>query len=136
MNEEQNINVKQICNAVDALVDKARPPMESLPATIVAAGAQCMPGLSKMEIISKVINRLPEAGIPNTENTDGSANLINSLVKIIVEEIVDAIRLSTRVQGGIMPFGIQIFGTGTNAGGPFTFTGYNINAIKVDGICG
>lgn len=130
------MTIQSICNAINNLISKARMPMNYIPAAILVCSAIQRPGLSAMMIASNIIRRQTEAGAPFGPAADGSANVAEAMERIRVEEIVKALKMDSRVQIGIPIGGIQISGTGANAGGPVVITGFNITPAHGDGILG
>ena len=50
------------------------------------------PGLSPMLITSRIINRQQDFGAPVGVNIDGSPNMMNELMFVIVDELVNALK--------------------------------------------
>ena len=129
-------NIKTICDGIDKAIQYCRVPLTYIPATLLVCSAIQRPGLSAMIIASNIIRRQAEAGAPFGPAADGSANVAEAMERIRVEEMIRALKLDARVQIGIPIGGIQITGTGGNAGGPVQITGFNINNAHGDGIIG
>lgn len=130
------MTIKTICDSINKLINTVRQPMNTIPAAILVCSAIKRPGMSAMLIASEIIRRQSEAGAPFGPSKDGSSNIAEAMERIRVEEIIKAIKTCSRVQIGIPIGGIQFSGTGANAGGPVTITGFNINAPHGDGIVG
>ena len=130
------MNIEQICNGIEKAISMCRVPLTYIPATILVCSAIKRPGLSAMIIASNIIKRQTEAGAPYGPSADGSANVAEAMEVIRVEEMVKALKMDSRVQVGIPIGGIQITGTGANAGGPVQIAGFNINNAHGDGILG
>ena len=122
-------NIKTICDGIEKAINYCRIPLTYIPAILLVCSAVQRPGLSAMVIASNIIRRQSEAGAPI--NTGGVSE---AMERIRVEEMVNALKLDARIQVGIPIGGIQITGTGANAGGPVAITGFNINAPHGDGI--
>lgn len=82
-------------------------------------------GLDSGALTSSIIGRMKETGIPTGPLADGTPNAIEELVRIMVEEIVDAIQNDMRVDVAV-DIGMLVTSTGANAGGPVASTGANI----------
>ncbi len=111
-----------------------RKPLNAIPAALILCGAVNRPGLSPMLIASNIIRRLPEAGAYFGPLKNGSANIMEAVERIRIEEIVKAIKSDMRIEGGINIGGIQFQGTGASAAGPVEVVGFNINPVHVDAI--
>lgn len=116
------------------VIKNGRKPAQTIPAIPLYCEATLRPGLSATVIASKIISRLPDVGIPTSPNPDGSENLNNQFVKIICEEIVNAIKEDSVVMTGIPTGQIQITGTGGNAGGPVQVVGSNSMPTVIKGV--
>jgi len=128
--------IKKICDGIEKAIKYCRVPLTYIPAAMLVCSAVQRPGLSAMLIASNIIRRQSEAGAPFGPSADGSANVSEAMERIRVEEMVKALKLDARIQIGIPIGGIQITGTGSNAGGPVQITGFNINPAHGDGILG
>ena len=87
---------------------------------IIAAKAR--PGLSPEILSASIISRFPEIGIPNGPLFGGATNVMENFVKILCEEIIDAIQNDMRVDVALDP-GAVLTAAGGNAGGPITVIG-------------
>lgn len=96
--------------------DRVSVPKLSIPQLLMA---KTRPGLSSDQISARIISRFPEAGIPNGTLKEGTPNSMEMLMKIMMEEIVDAIQSDMRVDVAV-DTGISGTGFGGNAGGPVT----------------
>ena len=128
------MSIDTICNSITSLIDKAKQPFPTIPAMLLATGTISRPGLSAMSIASRIIQRQSEAGAPYGPAADGSANVAEAMERIRVEELVNALKMDSRIQIGIPIGGIQITATGANAGGPVVSQGFNTNFCHGDGI--
>ena len=126
--------IENISNSIETILANARIPMQNVPALPLYCESELRPGLSATSIASKIISRLPEIGIPNEKNPDGSENLINKLIMVMCEEIVNAIKDDAVVMTGIPPMKISVTGTGANAGGPVQIAGYNSTPTVIKGV--
>ena len=92
------------------------------------------PGLSPMLITSRIINRQQDFGAPVGVNIDGSPNMMNELMFVIVDELVNALKMEGKVEVAIPPGGITSLGFGANSGGMVSVTSSNIGAVSGSGI--
>lgn len=123
-----------MCDSISSLFNSYRTPTQTLPSVILALSSINRPGLSATEIASKIIQRQTEAGAPYGPAADGSQNIAEAMERIRIEEIVNALKLGSRIQISIPIGGIQVIGFGSNSGGPVVINGYNTNFVKGDGI--
>lgn len=128
------MNIRSICNTINRVIDSARNALSPIPALLLVCSAIKRPGLSAMVVASNIISRQYEAGAPSGPLPDGSRSISEAMERIRVEEMIKAIKSDMEVEVGIPIGGIQITGTGSNAGGPVTITGFNINFPKGTGI--
>lgn len=130
------MSIESICNSISNVLEKARAPIATIPAILLICSAIKRPGLSAMMIASRIIKRQSEAGAPFGAAADGSANVAEAMERIRVEEMVNALKMESRVQIGMPIGGVQIMATGANSGGPVVVNGFNINMPHGDGIVG
>ena len=128
------MNIQNICDNITKAIEAVRVPFTYIPATILVCSAVKRPGLSAMIIASNIIKRQSEAGAPFGPAADGSANVAEAMERIRVEEMVRALKMDANIQVGIPIGGITVSVSGANAGGPFTATGPNVNAVHGGGI--
>lgn len=126
--------ITQISDNLNDVLNNTRQPFQKIPAIPLQAEANQRKGLSSIDIASRIIERLPDAGIPTGPNPDGSRNVINDFVKIITEEIVNAIKRDSLVLLTIPSGSIKITATGGNVGGPVESTGQNWNFPEMKGV--
>jgi hypothetical protein len=111
-------NILKMITSVFRSGDVATPP---LPPPLILAGANC--GISASDMASKVISRLPEAGIPLGDVYQDGPNAAELLVKIMMEEVTNALQTQASVQVAINP-GVQVQGVGVgNLGAPIAVQG-------------
>lgn len=96
--------------------DRISIPKLSLPQILMA---KTRPGLSAEQLASSIISRFPEAGIPTGPLKEGSPNVMEQFVRVLCEEVVDAIQNDMRVDVAV-DIGMLGQGFGANAGGPIT----------------
>lgn len=87
--------------------------------------AKSRPGLDSEILSSSIISRFGEAGIPTGPLVGGAANVMENLIKIICEEIVDAIQSDMRVDV-VTDAGATLTASGGNAGGPIEVVGATV----------
>lgn len=102
--------------------DREIAPKLSLPKILAA---KTRPGLSPEILSSSIISRFPEAGIPTGPLVGGATNVMENFVKVLCEEIVDAIQNEMRVDIAL-DAGATVSAAGGNAGGPVTVVGSTV----------
>lgn len=99
--------------------DRQRVPRLSLKQILTA---KARPGLSSDILAASIIDKFPEIGIPNKPLVGGKPNVMENFVRILCEEIVDAIQNDMRVDIALDP-GAVVVANGANAGGPVVAVG-------------
>lgn len=129
------MGIKDIIDKTNQVFETLKQGMTlALPPIMLQCLAVKRTGLSATMLASRIIARLPEAGIPNGKNADGSDNLICRYTRLISEEIVYALKNDMRIDG-VMPVGAGTFyGTGSNAGGPIVIISKNIVPLLIKAI--
>lgn len=126
--------LQKIIDSIMGLLEKARAPFTPIPAIILACGVFKRPGLSPMMIAANVIKRQSEFGAPTGPLPDGSSNMMNSLIYVMVDEVVKEFQRNCVIES-VVPAGTMVItGMGANAGGPVSITATNTLPVKVIGI--
>lgn len=125
--------LSKIVTQITAAMKVLRPPFPEVPPLLMLCDIKKRSGISALAISTAIIARLPEIGIPNGVNTDGSENIINKLVIVMVEEIVKEWKEQGIALNVIPPASINVSGTVMTALGPLPFTGSNTNPVNVRG---
>ena len=123
INEDLNI-AEEIANFLSFLLneDRVQVPKLSIQQILLAKGR---PGLSSEILSSSIISRFPEIGIPTGPLVGGATNVMENFVKVVCEEVVDAIQNDLRVDVVVDP-GTTVSASGVNAGGPVVCVGATI----------
>lgn len=123
------MNLSSVTSAIKATFNQYRKPAAVIPAVLMVCSLFKRPGLSTLTTAANVISRQSEFGAPTGELPDGTQNMINCLIKIIVEEVFKAIREEANIQIAIPIGGITIQAQGANAGGHVVVVGSNITHV-------
>lgn len=83
------------------------------------------PGLSAEILASSITSRFPEAKIPNGPLGGGTPNSMEILIKIICEEVVDALQNDMRIDV-VTDAGATVTASGGNGGGPVVCVGATV----------
>ena len=122
---DEDLNVsEEIANFLLYLLneDRVQLPKLSIPQILLAKGR---PGLSSEILSSSIISRFPEAGIPTGPLVGGATNVMENFVKIVCEEVVDAIQSDMRVDV-VTDAGATVSASGGNSGGPVVCVGATV----------
>ena len=95
---------------------------DSIKEIIMAKGR---PGLSAEILSSSIISRFPEVGIPTGPLVGGATNVMENLIKVICEEVVDAIQSDMRIDV-VTDAGATVSASGGNSGGPVVSVGATV----------
>ena len=98
-------------------------PLTPLPPPLILLGGKLRPGISTTSVVSNVIARQTEAGLPVGDVFADGPNTNELMVKIIVEEIVNTL-LNECVVNVVIDPGIAVTVAGANGGGPMISMGY------------
>lgn len=110
--------LKNLLNTITTVIKGVRPPFPKIPAPLLLCEAQSKSGLSAISLGTAIISRLPEIGIPNGVNADGSDNLVNKFVMLISEELINEIKRNGLSMSVIPPNSLQLTGTAMSSAGP------------------
>ena len=122
---DENLNVsEEIANFLLFLLNEDRIKLPKLSIRQILL-AKARPGLSSEILSSSIISRFPEAGIPTGPLVGGATNVMENFVKILSEEVVDAIQNDLRVDV-VTDAGATVSASGGNAGGPVVCVGATV----------
>lgn len=128
------MNIVSILKGIINIFQKTQTPAQVLPNILLRATSIMRPGLSSMDIASKVIANNNALGINTGPNPDGSENIVNQFTYNIVKEVVAALQEEGAIQIIIPAGSLRITAEGGNAGGPVTVVGTNTNNAVAKGI--
>lgn len=126
--------IQKIVNSINNLLNKVRTPIIPIPAILLLCSVFKRPGLSPMMIAANVIKRQSEFGAPTGALPDGTPNMMNSLIYVLVDEVVKEVQKNCVIESVIAPGTMVITGFGANGGGPVTIIGTNTMPVKATGI--
>ena len=127
------ISFEEILDAIDAAFDIPREPLDNFDKFTLKAGSELRPGLSAKKIVANIISRQSEAGAPGGDIFSKNSNVMESMLTIIVEEIISGILLDAKIEVSIDQ-GIQVKTDGANAAGPVTSIGQTLILGKGAGV--
>ena len=136
----ENINLSNIFDVINILKTFSKPtfgaePPTPIPPPLLLVGAKLRPGMSARNLTQNLIERIERKGIPmNSDVFGGDDNLFAVAINMLAEEMLDEIRLNSKVDVVIPPGTIQITAVGGNAGGPIVVQGANTTITSGDGI--
>lgn len=130
---DSNLNVsEEIASFFLFLLNEDREISPRLPLKEIAT-AKARPGLSPDLLASTIISRFPEIGIPTGPLVGGATNVMENFVRVLCEEIIDAVQNDMRVDIAVDP-GATLSAAGGNAGGPVTVVGSTVSLHSGVGI--
>jgi hypothetical protein len=98
-------------------------PVAPLPPPLILAGAKIRPGISKIGIVSSILSRQAEAGLPVGDVFADGENSNERMINIIVDEVIRALHNDCVVNVVIDP-GVAVTTVGIgNLGGPVLSNG-------------
>lgn len=83
-------------------------PFAMIPAIMIICSTIKRPGLSSLQISARILNKFGDEGLLIGTNIDGSENNTNKAVYIIVDEIVKAIKLDSKVLVGLTAGAVKV----------------------------
>lgn len=114
-----------LIKTITKVISGVRKPFPEVPSVLLLCDVKNRSGLSAISLGTAIISRLPEIGIPNGVNADGSENLINKYTMLIAEELIKEIKNNGISMSVIEPGSLQITGTAMSSAGPIEFVGTN-----------
>lgn len=128
------ISIDNISTTIKNAFSSFRNPATVLPAILMICSLAKRPGLSTLLSAANVITNQSKFGAPTGKLPDGTENMMNGLIAVIIDEVFRAIREDANIQIALAPGDITIQATGANAGGPVTVVGTNINPVHGVGV--
>ena len=135
-----NINLSDIISIINIFKTFSSPTFgiekpTPIPPQILLVGANLRTGMSARNLSKNLISRLEQRGIPmGTDVFGGDDNLFTTSIVMLAEEMLDEIRLNSKVDIAIPPGTIQITAVGANAGGTIVVQGANTMITSGNGI--
>ena len=126
--------INSMTSTMGNIFQTPRSPLQPLPPPQLSIGSNLRPGIDAKLIASNIIRRQTDAGAFSGALPDGSANVMEAMYAIIIEEIVNALITNMRVDVVIPPGGLSLIANGGNAGGPVVSQGFNTNYALATGI--
>ena len=124
INEELNKS-EDIADYLLTILNEDRPSFTQKPTMPQVLMTKTRQGLSSEILTAAIVSRFKEAGIPSGPLVNGQKNVMESLVEIMIEEIIDAIQRDMRIDVVVDP-GMMVQSNGANAGGPVVSVGQSI----------
>jgi len=122
---DQGLNKsEEIANFLLFMLEEDRIPVPRLTIGQILL-AKGRPGLNSQLLTSSIISRFDEAGVPTGVLADGTPNVMESLIKVMCEEIVDHLQGQMRIDV-VVDQGQILTANGANAGGPVVSFGSTV----------
>jgi len=129
-----NSSLSNVLNILTNAFNVPRKPLTNLPPPLLIAGAKLRPGLSARLISSRIISRQSESGAPSGDIFSEQSNVMESMISIIIEEIISSLQLDGKIEIVISP-GIQVSTVGSgNLGGPVVSKGVTTSIASGNGV--
>ena len=126
------ITIPVINQAVQRAFNAMLKPASAIPSILMICSLLKRPGLSVLKSTATIIVNRAKFGAPTGNLPDGSANMVNGLINVIVDEVYRAIREDAKITLAIAPKGITVQTTGANAADSVISVGFNI--LPVSGV--
>lgn len=120
------MTIKAICDAIKQSFKNSLQPANIIPSILLICSLAKRSGLSCMMSTATVITNQSKFGAPSGPLPDGSANMMNGLINIIIDEIYRSLREDANIQVALPVGSITVQTTGGNAAGPVVSVGTNI----------
>lgn len=92
-------SVDSIAKTIQDLFTSLREPAKQIPAITLLCSLIQRPGLSSNATTARIITRLGGLGLPTGKMPDGSENMMNLVIGVIVDEIFKALKYEANIQG-------------------------------------
>lgn len=109
-------NLTDIINTIDIELKNSLSKENDIPAPLILLGSGNKSGLSQRILAKAIKQRLPEIGVPIGNLTDGSENIFEKFVDVLIDEIVKHIKEYAKITT-VVDIGVNVTATGANAGG-------------------
>lgn len=126
--------MKTFLNTISKLFDGVKIPAKPISPLQILIGGNLRSGLSAKRITANAISRFGEINAPTGPMPDGSPNITEGIIQIVVEEVIKDILENGKIQIVIPPSAIQVTGSGGNAGGPIVVQSTNVPIVSGYGI--
>lgn len=131
--EKTGNTIKDISEGISKFIKKSKPIAPTLPAALMVCSAIKRPGLSATLIASRIIARQESEGLAFGPMPDGSQSGWETMITIICEEFVKAIKNEARVDIAT-PIGcIRSTGIAVTSQGSYPVNTFNTNMTNISG---
>lgn len=120
------MTIKTICDAIKQSFKNSLQPANIIPSILLICSLAKRSGLSCMMSTATVITNQSKFGAPSGPLPDGSSNMMNGLINIIISEVFRALREDAAISVAIPPGAITVQTTGANSAGSVVSVGSNI----------
>jgi len=127
-------SISTVISTIKAALTLPSKPLTSLPPQLLLVGGNLRPGLSPRTISSRIIARQGEAGAPVGDIFTEQSNVMESMITIIIEEVISSLQLEGKIEI-VIPPGVQVLTQGAgNLGGPVISQGTTTSIASGSGI--
>lgn len=113
-----NSLISKIKNITSLNVSSPKP----IPFPLVLLGRN-RSGLSSIRITNRILEKKQKLGVPTGTRDDGSLNIDDKIIEIIVKEVIREFKENAVIQVSIDPATAIVTAAGGNAGGPVSVAG-------------
>lgn len=124
------MNISQICSAVQNTFKVQLKAANIIPSILLICSLLKRPGLSTLSSTATIITNQAKFGAPTGKLPDGTENMMNGLINIIVDEVFRALREDANIQVAIPVGGVTVQVQGSSAAGPVICLGSNILPVS------
>lgn len=116
-------NIQDILALIYNTINTNETKAPSVPSPLILTGTNLRSGLSAREITKEIISRKAEIGVPIGNLPDGSENIDDKMIYIIVDTILKRLLQDAKITI-VIPPGVPVSSTGTSVvGGPVVTQG-------------
>jgi len=108
-NSVPDINMSDIVKVLSTVIEPDEA-LNPIPVALIISGSELKKGLSAQKITKRVLAELPSIGACTGDLPDGSANVMDKVIELIVTKIIEALLTECVIEVGV-PAGIPITGT-------------------------
>lgn len=104
LNDELDFgSIESIINVLQTALELPNTPIQPIEPPLLTVGAKLRPGLSAKKIVSRIISRQSEAGLPVGNIFADGPNTSEAMLVIIIEEIVNSLLTEAKIEITIPP---------------------------------
>ena len=127
-------SIGAVLDIIDAALAVPEPPLTPLPPPLLLLGSNLRSGVSADAIVSRIISRMHEAGLPEGDVFNDGPNSLQQIELIRIQEIIYALMNEAKIEIAIPP-GISVTTVGIgNLGAPVLSYGQTTSLVTASGV--